>query len=808
MDNLCVTEKKEHRELYFQNPAASFRGKVFWFWNGTLDEAGIAEQIKEMRTAGIGEFFIHAMPQEFRPECFPHGLTGGYVSNHWFEMVACAVKLAQKNSMKIWLYDEGGWPSGLANGKILKQHPELKAKAMIKDGSVFLIIENDCRTDLLNPKTTKLFMDSTHEKYKEYLKDDFGKTIVGIFTDEPFFGCCQPGKQIPWTDDMENLFWEIKRYELKSILPVLLDERQNNFHEDSKSLRAHVDFFDVWTTLIEKSFFIPISNFCTENKLLFSGHLAGDESLENHRNLSGNIFKLLRHMDIPGVDTIWRQIHPAVKRNYFPKIISSVAHLNNKKTTVSESFAVYGYGLSYYEMKWVANFQFVSGITDVALMAIYYSNDDSRIIETCCNIYKPDPRWSFYKVFTDYCSRISYLLRSSQAIASALVYYPIENFQVLKSSIKLEKEFRQLSDFMLKNQISFDYISRINLHDAGCRVENGKLKINTMQYEFIIIPQHTLLCKDVKRKLIALAEQGVQILIINNLFADQDLIGSKIITMEKLKKIILPDIEICNNREKFRCLRLCYGKTHIFFIVNLSNKELTTKIKIPVSGKTTLWDPETGAITMVPVEASNTSMTCRIAIKNANGVFIVVDPAGKPLIDSKPARKEIKTKVILFEKEWQYRFLSELKIFRNGIVEKKYDSTPKPFADLELAPEFSGTIEYSNELFLDDIFPENEYILEFPADGLNIRLLINDHYCGNRIWAPYKFSIANFLIRGCNKICIEVTNSLANQFASKEVVAAMKREKWDNCYFKKVQSFMKDALKSTFKIPSGITVYH
>ena len=40
-------------------------------------------------------------------------------------------------------------------------------------------------TDLLNPETTRTFMELTHKRYAEAVGSHFGKTIKFTFTDEP-----------------------------------------------------------------------------------------------------------------------------------------------------------------------------------------------------------------------------------------------------------------------------------------------------------------------------------------------------------------------------------------------------------------------------------------------------------------------------------------------------------------------------------------------------------------------------------------------------------------------------------------------
>ena len=47
-----------------------------------------------------------------------------YLTPAFFELCAYAIEKAKELGVICWLYDEGGWPSGGACGKVLKDHPE------------------------------------------------------------------------------------------------------------------------------------------------------------------------------------------------------------------------------------------------------------------------------------------------------------------------------------------------------------------------------------------------------------------------------------------------------------------------------------------------------------------------------------------------------------------------------------------------------------------------------------------------------------------------------------------------------------
>ncbi|MCS7463843.1 glycosyl hydrolase [Paenibacillus doosanensis] len=104
----------------FKTPSAEYRIYPFWFWNGDMEEAQIDEQIREMADKGLGGFFL----------CARQGVTIPYLSDAWFEKVAYAVERAKRHGLLVWLYDEYPYPSGIAGGEVILEHPDAKHRTL------------------------------------------------------------------------------------------------------------------------------------------------------------------------------------------------------------------------------------------------------------------------------------------------------------------------------------------------------------------------------------------------------------------------------------------------------------------------------------------------------------------------------------------------------------------------------------------------------------------------------------------------------------------------------------------------------
>jgi len=104
----------------FQHPGNEFRIHPFWFWNGDMEEGEIRLQLREMADKGVGGVFI----------CARQGMTLPYLSREWFARVRFAVQEAKQLGMDVWLYDEYPYPSGMAGGEVLLEHPEAKHRTL------------------------------------------------------------------------------------------------------------------------------------------------------------------------------------------------------------------------------------------------------------------------------------------------------------------------------------------------------------------------------------------------------------------------------------------------------------------------------------------------------------------------------------------------------------------------------------------------------------------------------------------------------------------------------------------------------
>ncbi len=495
-------------------PGAPWRPAMFWLLNGPLSADGIREKVRQMHERGCGGFFLHPMGENFRLGDFISGIDPPYLSDEYFELVRIAVEEAAAHGMYAWLYDEGGWPSGTAQGRVVEAHPELRGRVLRVAGTgdpvaevevggrtIVFTADDGYPVDTLNPVATARFIELTHERYAEVVGQHFGTTIPGMFTDEVAVRGEIGTDAIPWTPRMLEEFRSRRGFDLTPLLPVLFSDqalglRISDYFDPETIASVRCEFGELWTDLFEEAYFRPINRWCAEHNLIHTGHVGGEHALSDHRRSFGHFFKTAGALHAPGVDTIWRQIFPGADNFGFPRLAESALARRAddergsrpwRNLTLSESFAVYGYSLTPDQMRWVADYQFVRGINYIAPMALYDNTAAGHFIGTMSHLGEGNPLWESFVSFADHCGTLSVAIRESEPIADIAVYYPIEAAWLGGEALEAaERSLREVCAALEGWQLGFDFIDARTLAEA--RISSGVLETPGQLYGVVIVP--------------------------------------------------------------------------------------------------------------------------------------------------------------------------------------------------------------------------------------------------------------------------------------------------------------------------------
>lgn len=534
-------------EENFNLPPSEFASHVIWGWEGPMDIGTIRADLDSIKTKGFRSVIFEAgyrLPYE-------------YLSDDWFKAIRTAVKEAKKRDLKVWIIDEGKYPSGFAGGKFSKERPDLRMKAvvavdtikvgkgeslkdfavtpkalsavaigregqqnrivLVRDGKIsfdagdgswdILLAGTDYRTGqtraVNNPTggkdTTNSICDYLSPEavgqFIEWTHEQYKKYIGSEFgkTVLGFRGDEPDFAYTPWTPDMVQEFRQRKGYDPTPYLATLLAPVRTVADK-----RFKADYWDVWSELFAVNFFKRQADWCAENGLAHITHLNNDHNMPVCVRAGGNLFRNLSKIQVPGVDAIWNQIWPETV-NDFPKFASSVSHAYGKPRCFSESFAAYYTSPSIPQAKYVVDYQVVRGVNFFEFMFWMAGSQKAN--------WMTDPGM---KVLNDYTNRATYLMAQGKPNAKIAVYYPTSTLWMDDNAVN--PDLVSISQLLLQHQRDFDWLDDDAFSEA-LRVEDGAfVNLSGQRYSTLIIPSCDAIGREAWDRIYEFAADGGKLL--------------------------------------------------------------------------------------------------------------------------------------------------------------------------------------------------------------------------------------------------------------------------------------------------------
>ncbi len=523
-----MNKKDKFSEKELINPAKSFRPITFWAWSGEIKEKEILRQLVLMKKQRIGAAMIYPR----------YGLITRYLSEEYFERVKFTVETARRLNLDIWLYDEFCFPSGTANGEVTK-NPKFREKYLrcnckniqgrLKVVSFKIMEEDDKRyVDTLNEEAIKKFIQLTHEKYYQKIGKHFGRTVKGIFTDEPSLGYrLENNKKVgenliiklPWTEELPMVFEKKKGYNLIKMIP--------DFFGDSKdSEKCRQDFQEICTFLFEKSYHRQISDWCQQHRILYTGHLLGEEPIGNLILYNGDYFTQARNFHLPGIDeiTTYASLKEKDAEVVAPKMAQSTAEQTGAKRTMIELYAYGPSEMTMNKMKRMINYESVFGLNTFLLAICPYSLEGNSIkTGYFSTLFYQQPWFKYMHLYSDYVGRISYLLTRGNRVATVGIVFPTKSYWRRnlanrdKNSAweKQEKALSEIAKLLLEKHIDFGFLWETNLHNAEIR--NGEIIVGGERFKTLISPPVEKLTEEMDIFLKKFSDSGGKVIRINSI---------------------------------------------------------------------------------------------------------------------------------------------------------------------------------------------------------------------------------------------------------------------------------------------------
>ena len=816
----------------FNNPGGKYGSVYNWSWSCPLSKEQTDKCLEKFAELGITGLAVIPMPKEFRPTQQPTFLEPGYLTDAFLEAYKYAFEKAFSLGITTWFYDEGGWPSGMGCGKVLLAHPEdakyvlrcddveykkgdvyaKPEKVMatfigadeIKDGYVFkedttvgeyyrlrafcLGAGHPDLPDTTYRKSAEDYIETVHEPHKKYLGEYFGTKVTAVFTDEP------AGPAIPFR---EEFVAEFERRLGKSIVPYL-PYIAGKVPQTEESAKVRIMWYDMCSEYFCKNFLLVEKEWTNNNNMSYAGHLNGDDRPMINPAFAGyHVMRGLRCFDVPGVDAIWRQIFPAKEKQdidgfnveadnkFFPRYASSAMTQVGSDACLSESFGVYGNGLSFEEMRYVYAFQAIRGINIYNPMALAYPGDSALMIPRFGPMSE-NYACSFadMKPFNKYVERLGYISSLGDPNNKIALYFPMCDSWASYDVQPVIEAYDKTGWDMEQSGLSFDIFDDEFI--ATCdreELRKGRAVMNKACYTSLVISPNKFMPEKTKENLETFIKGGGKVFVVEGKYTPE-IKGATLV--KDCKNILPPILDFACDKTDFRVLERIADNCKVVMIYNESAD--TRQAVINVGNETPLLlDVTEGKIKSLNKKDGKISFSMfsgeLFALLYTNENYATDDQsfANEQILDG----------------EYQFKKTRRYKIYemsRDSFdLEEEYQKGELGDWCEVTGSDFSGSCKYKT--IFNKPATDGDVVLDLGKVRVSCEAFVNGESVGVRVMSPYRFNIPAKLLKEKNVLEVRVSNTVAN-----ERVHTKTFDKWANWqrspYELKIAKFDKSSLPS------------
>lgn len=620
------------REERFANPPACSR--ILPLRHGwPYDLAKVDSVLQTLQEEGFGGFAGNVN----WTSNYLHDVAGWGVFRH-------AVEKAHELGMKVWLYDEKGYPSGTAGGQVLDNQKEQQARAFLVSvtndlaGSLKVVgITDDyiyagtqaaeggklykCPyPNILMREPTERFVGLTHEAYRRELGPALG-FIDSTFTDEPslktFWVRQMPYLCLPVSDELLESYESKFGHSLKDDVPALIAGEPVG--------RTAAIRHRYWTMIADRvaeNYFGQLAKWSSENGMLSGGHLLHEGMLTAHVPLYGDFFRALRGLSAPGCDMLTSI--PATVSPLTPLFAGSAGELNGARRVMSES--------SDHIQRHRAPGDKRPPVQVTARQIVGSLN---RQIWGGINTFTSYYRWDTFsseerRSINEEIGRTVTLVSEGHSAAEVAILYPADALmcgfepQKYEAGGALAQRIANCFDKAIRTLFMKGYSLLIVDTEtiAGSEVKGGALVRGPLVWRTVVLPSAITLPRAVARKLSAFQENGGQVIVLGdrpvnseNDFPDEEVISlsARWTYLSQELAACLPEaisahhtLPLSVTRGPEGILRVAHRRTakdgDIFFVANDSSDFWTGAVRVVGDPQVRVWNPRVGLSWLVAGE--------------------------------------------------------------------------------------------------------------------------------------------------------------------------------------------------------------
>ncbi|MBQ8611380.1 MAG: beta galactosidase jelly roll domain-containing protein [Oscillospiraceae bacterium] len=816
----------------FAAPGAADAVIYAWVWNAPVDRQGICERLDEMQRMGIRALYIIPEPKTFRPAIMPTTMEPDYLTPPYFELFAFAMQEAGRRGMRTWLYDEGGWPSGGACGKVLQENPRL-AKRILASRAVTLAAQQPyapaedalaafgedgvlCTAGTVFEKETALreyyvhrqlfegpgipdypdlhlresceaFLSSTHEKYAAALPDQLGKNMTAVFTDE----AKAPGP-VPFSLGMQERFESEYGYSVLPYLPALekwLQPEAPALAPDAA--RAAADFYELASRMLCENWLQPQKEWCNRHGMCFTGHMdRDDEPCAGMIGFCWYLLRALRQLDIPGVDVIWRQLWPGEpifsvqgtqSNGFFPRYAASAAAQTGSPYALTETAGVYGNGLTPARLRWLLGYQAVRGINRFNLMIIPYSTDGWLMGGEQPAFREHNACYGELAPFNEWGARLAWAASAGRRAADIALYQPVRD--IWAGAPGAAKAFDAAGRALDASGVEFDVFDDDVLESADpAALAAGCVQVGLARYRALVLPTGAPLPEASAAALRTFMAGGGRVYCTGRECA---LPGA--VCVPDAHGLFAPPLPLRGDTAGIRVSRRELADGTLYIVFNEKDAPAAFGLQLPDTDARRLW-LEDGRITACAAAPELTLQSGEVA------VFLCGECAAALAAKEEP----VFNRVLPIDGEWSIRPVKRLHLGEIHVETLCPDEPAKPAALGDWQPavgaDYSGSCLYETSFALESV--PAEAALELGEVKYTCEVWLNGTPLGKKVMPPFRFALPAGVLQRQNILQVRVTNTAANEYAHTRTLD--KWQPWQRAdhYYQKELEFDRDAYES------------
>ncbi len=640
--------------------------------------------------------------------------------------------------------------------------------------------------NMLDKKSVQLLIDEVYEKHWDHYKEDFGKTIVGFFSDEPEFGngylyaqenVLGTYQDLPWSSEVEEKCKETFGDDWKIHISLLWNQG-----DETQTATVRYQYMDLITNLVKENFSYGLGTWCHDHGVQYIGHVIEDNGQHCRTGSSlGHYFRSLEGQDMAGIDDIGGQVYPqgedgpninqyrrprhAEFYHYaLAKLAQSAAAIEPRKEgrAMCEIFGNYGWSEGVHLEKYLVDHFLVRGIN----YFVPHAFSPKAFPDPDCppHFYAQghNPQIRHFGELMQYTNRIATITSSGKANVPCAILYHAEADWTEENAMPFEKPLRALYDNQLDcHVIPSDVFERPDFF----RTQLGStLFINGQQYQVLVIPACDSIQKDTLNAILALSKAGMPVYFIDKrpktiLNSDQiiptAIQNCPIISLnslaETVKKHELKVPTVVPASDRIRILHI-QSDTNMFMIVNEDKVTYKGKITLPCIGNCFEYDAWNNSLLKVEAESLNNQTQLTLEVEPLKSKVIVFGDHDQFILNENISAHGEEIKLA----SWT-RSTCEGSEYPN-FIKSKTVTLPDNLAKEQ--PKFSGFVRYNTSFELNQ---NEELVLNIEDASEGVEVFVNDVSLGIQIVPPYIYDLSKVVQVGTNTLTIEVATTLERQ---------------------------------------------